>query len=58
VEEALIDLTQLLAVAAEAVRGVQTMSANQSRIPAERIEWSTLLVRGQKVLLDRGLAKL
>ena len=34
------------------------MASNEALIPAERIERSILLVRDQKVLLDRDLAKL
>ena len=34
------------------------MSAKQLPIPAERIEKAILLVRGQKVMLDRDLAVL
>ena len=34
------------------------MADNKLMIPAERIEQSILLIRGQKVILDRDLAKL
>src|SRR3954470_11282059 len=34
------------------------MAATTSLIPAERIEKAILLIRGQKVLLDRDLAEL
>ena len=34
------------------------MSENQSLIPSERIEHSILLLRGQKVMLDKDLASL
>ena len=34
------------------------MARKQSLIPAERIEKSILLIRGQKVMLDRDLADL
>src|ERR1700732_1000090 len=34
------------------------MTASESGIPAERIERSILLLRGQKVMLDRDLADL
>jgi hypothetical protein len=34
------------------------MTKNQSVIPAERIEKTIFLIRGQKVILDRDLAKL
>lgn len=34
------------------------MSKNRSLIPIERIEQSILLIRGQKVMLDRDLARL
>ena len=34
------------------------MAANKSLIPVERIEQAILLIRGQKVMLDRDLAKL
>src|SRR5437868_4525373 len=43
---------------ADYVRGRAKMEAKQALIPSERIEKAILLIRGQKVMLDRDLAAL